>query len=167
MKKLFTLLLVLALALPALVLADPDVTSMTDQELRDMITACSAELRARTTEETDGTLLFETEGLKLYQIGEPRVSSDYLYIPVAIYNDLDFQVSLSPNVPKINGWEIYSSGASANAKSKKKGELSFKIADADVTALDQIDSFVFGWSVFNMDTWEFPYVSEGEEQRFW
>jgi len=167
MKKLFAMILVIALALPVIALADPDVTSMTDQELRDMITACSAELRARSTTEPDGTLLFETEGLKLYQIGEPRVSSDYLYIPVAIYNDLDFQVSLSPNVPKINGWEIYSSGASANAKSKKKDELSFKISDADVTALDQIDSFVFGWTVFNMDTWEFPFESEGEEQRFW
>ena len=167
MKKLFTMLVVIVLAMPAIAMADLDVASMTDQELRDMIAACSAELRTRNTVEPDGTLLFETEGLRLYQIGEPHISSDYLYIPVAVHNDLGFQLSLSPKVAKINGWEVYSNGVLVSAEAKKKDELSFKIADADVTELAQIDSIRFAWTVFNMDTWEFPYEGEEEELRFW
>lgn len=167
MKKLFAMILALALALPALALSDPDVTSMTDQELRDMIAACSAELRARATVEPEGTLIFETEGLRLYQIGEVQVASDYMYIPVAVYNDLDFQASLTPKSVTINGWEVYSGGVAVNAKAKKKDEIAFSLSDADVTGLAQIDSFRFGWTLFNLDTWTTLYEGEEEEQRFW
>ena len=85
MKKLLTIILAVSLLLPAIALADlPDVTAYTDQELKDLISACSAELRARNTEEPAGTLVFEHEGVKLYQTGNPRFSSDYMYIPVSI-----------------------------------------------------------------------------------
>lgn len=168
MKKLITIILALAMLLPAVALADlPDVTGMTDQELHDMISACSAELMARNTSEPDGTLLFEFDGVKLYQKGEPYKSSSYLYIPVAIYSSKDFQLTLSLRNAKINGWEVYSSGITVDANAKKKGELCFDLSDADISGVEQIESLVFSWVVFNQDTWDTPYEGEEEEHRFW
>ena len=59
MKRLITIILILALAVPAAALADQDISLMTDQELKDMIAACSAEIRSRNTSEPEGILLFD------------------------------------------------------------------------------------------------------------
>ena len=66
-----------------------------------------------------------------------------------------------------NGWETYSSGVFVIAGAKKKGELIFKIADADISEISQIESLEFSWVIFNNETWEFPYRGEVEEHRFW
>ena len=43
MKKLITIILAMAMLLPAVALADlPDITSLSDQELKDLIEVCSA-----------------------------------------------------------------------------------------------------------------------------
>ena len=168
MKKLITIILALSMLIPAVSLADlPDVTVLSDQELKDLITAASAELIARNADGSAGTLVFECEGVKLYQIGEPRLSSDYMYIPVAVYNDLDYELTFMPNAAKINGWEVYSSGVTVVAKAKKKGEISFKISDADVKETSQIESLRMSWQIFNQETWDIMKVSEEEEYRFW
>lgn len=168
MKKLITIILAMAMLLPAVALADlPDVAAFTDQELRDLITAASAELLARNTAEPDGILIFEKDGIKLYQTGEPTLSSEYMHIPVAVYNDTDFEMNVSPENAKINGWEVYSGGIVVGAKARKKGDIAFNIANADVTELGQIDSLRFSWLVFNQETWERPYEGEEEEYRFW
>lgn len=170
MKKLITIILILALAVPALALADlPDVTGMTDQELHDMISACSAELMARSTTEPDGTLLFEYEGTKVYQTGEAEISFiGYLQIPIAIYNDSDTAVSIGVDNVICNGWEIIGFCESASAHAKKKGTLTFAVDSADVTSIDQIESLKFIWTVTNEDTFMYIYKqTEPEEHRFW
>ena len=169
MKKLLALILTVALLLPALALADlPDVTGMTDQELKDLISACSAELMARNKTEPEGILLFEYEGVRVYQTDDVRVFSSFLYVPVAIYNDTDHKVSVSPDNVICNGWDIYGGGCNASGKAKNKADMSFNIGDADVTSVDQIESLKFVWTVYNMDTYKKIYVQEeAEEHRFW
>ena len=168
MKKLITIILAMAMLLPAVALADlPDVTSLSDQELKDLIEVCSAELASRDTAKEEETLLFDQDGVKLYQTGEAYVYDEYLYVPVAIHSEKDFELSLGMENVKINGWETYSNGVFVIAGAKKKDKLTFKIADADISEISQIESLEFSWVVFNNETWEFLYRGEIEEHRFW
>lgn len=168
MKKLITIILAMAMLLPVVALADlPDITSLSDQELKDLIEVCSAELASRDTAKAEETLLFDQDGVKLFQTGEAYVYDEYMYIPVAIHSEKDFELSLGMENVKLNGWDVYSSGVFVSANAKKKGELSFKIADADVSEISQIESLEFSWVIFNNETWEFPYRGEVEEHRFW
>lgn len=170
MKKLFAIVLVLAMFLPAAVLADlPDVTALSDQELKDLVSAASAELMSRNASDPEGTLLYEYEGARIYQTGPAEINFlGYLEIPVVVYNDMDIGISFGMDNVICNGWEIDGSGASASAKAKKKDAMSFSVSDADITSIDQIESLRFKWTVANTETYMFIYKQEAqEEHRFW
>ena len=169
MKKLIATILIIIL-LPIAAMADlPDVTGMTDQELKDLISACSQELRARNTSEPEGILLFEYEGARIYQTGKAEINfMGYLEIPVAIYNDMDIGISFGMDNVTCNGWDIYGSSVGASAKAKKKDTLMFSVPDAEVKSMDQIDSLRFKWTVTNTETYMFIFKQEEqEEHRFW
>lgn len=169
MKKLFTLILALALILPAATLADPDVKSMTDQQLRDLISACSAELQARATTPEGWILLFEYEGSAVYQIGEAKVSSSkkYLNVPVAVVNNTDQSITFSPSYTTCNGWEINTFGCDASGNAKKKTELIFSLEDAEVQSLDEITSLKFLWIVYDGNFHTLFKEETPTEHRFW
>ena len=166
MKKLFAVILIIVI-LPVIALANPDVSSMTDQELRDMIAACSAELRARATSEPDGILIFEWEGVKVYQIGDPYISFSFLYVPVAVYNDTDSEMVISPENVLCNGWSIYGGSCRAPGKAKKKDTISFNVEDANVSELNTIDSLSFHFEVYDYTNRKTVYEGETSEYRFW
>ena len=170
MKKLIILILALSLLLPVVALADlPDVTAMSDQELKDMITACSAELRNRATEDPDGILIFECDGLKIYQIEDASItSSGSLYVKIAIYNELDHDLHIRPDKVMCNDWEIYSGLCTVSANAKTKSIMSFSLDDANVSSLDQIESFRFIWDIKTKDTYETVFKDDDRiEHRFW
>ena len=168
MKKLLTMILALALILPAAAMADPDVKSMTDQQLRDLISACSAELQARATTPEGWVLLVESESVQLYQIGEAMISDNQIItIPVAVVNNSDIDVRVEPEDILLNGWEIDCWGAKASANSKKKGELEFFAYDSDVKSLEDVSSFVFRFEIRDND-YNVLYKDEAPaEHRFW
>ena len=170
MKKLIATILIIVL-LPIVALADlPDVTGMTDQELKDLISACSQELRARNTVAPDGILLFDAGGMRMYQSGDAYINQQgMLCVPVIICNDLDENAAINLEDETCNGWDIFSQGgAETKAKSKKKAEMYFWVNDANVTDISQIESLRFRWTVFSMDSVKTLYeADEIEEHRFW
>jgi hypothetical protein len=170
MKKLITVTLILALLLPAVALADlPDITGMTDQELKDLISACSQELRARNTSEPEGILIFEYEGVRVYQTGDVYFDNrGYLNFPVAVYNDTEHEMVISIEDATCNGWDVSALNCRATGKAKHKDDLSIKVIDADVTSIDQIESLAFRWKVLDFtDLKEIYLQEEKEEHRFW
>ena len=174
MKKLLALILVLALAMPAVSLAEFDIMSlldlstMTDEALRGMINLCSAELMTRHKVDPDGILILDQDNVRVYQTGDAYISYGFLRIPVAIVNDNDFEAWVGPDDAKCNGWDIYSSGDSASGKGKKKGNLAFNLSDAEIESIDQIESLEFKWSISNFDKFVSVYKdAEREEHRFW
>jgi len=169
MRKLITLLLILALAVPMAATADVDFASMTDQQLKDMIQSCSEELQQRQTTPEGWVLIFEYDGIKIYQTGEAKIFLGFLDIPVAVFNDTDRDILITADDALCNGWDVYSSGCSAKKHTKNRGEISFHTTDAFVKSIDQITSLQFRWDV--IDTTE-KAVSiyeqeEPEEHRFW
>ena len=168
MKKLITIILALALLLPAIALADlPDVTALSDQELKDLISDASAELMARNTTEPEGILIFEMEGLKVFQTADAYTSDDFLYVPIALYNENNYGVTLTPSDGNCNGWDVWCTGGNVSANAKSKEFLVFSISDADVESIDEIDSLKFRWVVYNSDFDTIHNQKEAEEHRFW
>lgn len=167
MKRIIVLILSLVL-ICSTSYADIDVKSMTDQELKSIISSCSSELRSRQTVPPDWVLLFEYKSVQIYQIDEAEIDRfGYLDVPVAICNDMDFPVLVSLHDAKCNGWEIYSDGCSASAKSKKKDKLTFKVSDAFVESIDTINSLSFSWWFINRDNTKDSYKEFVDEIRFW
>ena len=170
MKRLITIFLILALVVPAATLADIDVSSMSDQELKDMIAACSSELTARASLEPDGILLFNAGGMRMYQTGDAYINkTGLLCIPVVVCNDLNERAAINLKDETCNGWDIMSQGgAETKAKSKKKAEMFFWVNKADVTDISQITSLRFRWTVFSMETAKTLYEEDKiGEHRFW
>lgn len=170
MKKLIAIIMALVIILPVVALAElPDITSFSDQELKDLISACSAELMTRRTYNPEGILLFEYEGAKVYQTGKATVdSSGHLRVPVVVYNDMDCGIAFGAENVICNGWDVAGGGVKASAKAKSKENLLFLLGDAEITSLEQIESLRFKLTVTNTDTFMYLYKQEElEERRFW
>lgn len=169
MKKLLCIL-VAVLLIPAAVLAGPDVSSMTDQELRDLISQCSAELMARNNDDAAGVLIFDESGVRVYQIGEAYINriTGRLMVRAAIYNDTEYNLYVGIDKAHCNGWDIQGGCGNVSAHSKSKNDLYLTVVDADVSDLSQIDSLSFAWTAFSMDTFDYYiYQETPEEYRFW
>ncbi len=170
MKKLITIILILALILPAAALSDiPDVSGKTDQELKDLISACSIELRERASTPDGWVLLFEYDGIQLYQIDEAEIFLGSLRVPVALCNNTDRDTLLCVKDCLCNGWDITGGSCSAKHNSKKKDSLYFHTENSDVKSIDEITSLQFRWDL--IDTTEKAVSvyeqTEPEEHRFW
>lgn len=170
MKKLLTIILILALLLPAAALSDlPDVTSFSDQELKDLISACSHELIARNTVDPEGILLFDDAGIRLYQIGEAYIERGRIEVPCMMYNDLDIGASVSPISVVCNGYAIHGyTGGELPPQSKMECELDFATASLVLESLDDVYSLIFSWQIYSLEKPGVVYTQEErEEHRFW
>lgn len=167
MKKILALILVLVLV-PVFALADFDCSGMTDQELQEALSAISAELMSRHKSAPEGILIFEWEGVRVYQKGDAYISGDTLYIPVAVYNEMDHEMVISAVDSVCNGWDVYSGNCRASGNAKNKDDITFKVSDADMTSIDQIEGLRFKWQVYDFSVYEVLYLQEErEEHRFW
>ena len=168
MKKLITMLLILTLSVPALALAEYNVESMTDAELKDTIKKCSDELASRYTTPDGWILLFEYESVQIYQIGEARLGSTLIIkVPIAIINNYDFDIHVNLYKASCNGWEISTWPIEAPANLKKKSELYFFADDSDITTLDDVTSLRFVWDIHDDDYKKIYKQDVPEEHRFW
>jgi hypothetical protein len=169
MRKLLSIILAMVL-LPIVAMADLDVAGMTDQELKDIITACSAELMARHKTEPDGILLFDQGGFRMYQTGDAYIDRNgRLEIPVIIYNDLEVAASLTVRDVTCNGFNcngyLYSK---LQPQSKVKCEFDFSTEDVGLTSVDDIDSLIFRWYIWSSEDKSINFeTEEREEHRFW
>lgn len=169
MKKLIVLFVALVILLPVVGLADPaDVSSMTDEELKEMISACSAELMKRNTNEPEGILLFEYDGYFVYQTDEAYIKGDYILVPVLLMNNRETETSVGIREAVLNGWDINVSimGASLNEKSKKRDEIRISLKDTGVSSLEDVESFIFRWTATEGVRYVFK-EEERTEHRFW
>lgn len=170
MKKLITVTLILALLLPAVALADlPDVTGMTDQELKDLISACSKELMVRNTVAQEGVVLFDEAGIRLYQAGDAYIERGRIKVPCVMYNDLDIKASVSPINVSCNSYSTYGySGSELQPHSWAKCELDFATSELELKSLDEVVSLLFSWQIYSMEKPGIVYEQkEREEHRFW
>lgn len=149
MKKLIlaTVLLLSVIAVSAIAEIDP--ASMTDEELKATIAACTAELSSR-AETEKGILLYQDENFSVYQTAAPYLSSSgRVEIPVTVYNDSDQLVWISPDHCTINGFTVQGYGLiNIVPHSAIIGELDFASEKLNLTSAENL-SISVQWKVLD------------------
>ena len=146
------------------------ISSLSDQQLKDISALCSSELRSRSSVNSDWKLLFEHDLIKVYQTDIAKIDKyETLRIPVVLVNDSDYAVIVSLHDAKCNGFEVYSNGPSTKTShSKVRDTIRFDMADAFVDSVDQIESISFTWFVIYCDSDLDSYKQyEPEGRLFW
>ena len=164
-NRILSIVLLLSL-LCSPVLAELDIKSMSDEELRDTIAACSAELRNRS--QTDkGTLLYQGESFSVYQTSPAYLSSTgRVEIPVTIYNNYDQIVWIAPEHCTINGFTVQGYGLiNIVAHSAIIGELDFATEKLGLTSAENL-SVSFQWKVLDEKYKQLLLTEERFEYHF-
>lgn len=159
MKKVVSSILAIILLLSCVVsFAEEDYSSMTDDDLLLVLSHVRNEISRRSLDLTDKTVLYDDGGVTVYIDGEYHVSSSFLRYDLIVINDRDAEMHVF-SVPSykayINGWEVYmgTPGTIAAGK-KKKAELSFKLDDAFISSVDEIEEIEFVIDVMEAHTYE-------------
>lgn len=147
-KRIFAIILLLSMLCTA-ALAELDVTSMTDEELRAAIAACTQELSSRSATEK-GTLLYQDEHFSVYQTAQAYLTGNgRVQIPVTIYNDYDQVVWIKPEYCTVNGFTVQGYGLmNIVPHSAIIGELDFATEKLNLTGTDGM-SVSFQWKVLD------------------
>ena len=147
-KRIFAIVLLLAV-IAVSAFAEIDTASMTDEELRATIAACSAELRSR-AETEKGILLYQDENFSVYQTADPYLSgSGRVKIPVTAYNNSDQVVWISPEYCAVNGFTVQGYGLiNIVPHSAIIGELDFATEKLNLTSVENL-SVSFQWKMLD------------------
>lgn len=170
MFRRFLILMVTVVLLCSSALADVDVSGMSDQELKDLISDCSSELRKRAaSSDPVGVLLFDQGGMRLYQTGDAFIDSGRLKVPVALFNDLETSTaSLSPVFVVCNGVATSGDiGPWIPPQSMTVTVLDFSTEDCSIDSLDDVFSLVFQWQIYAAGEGVLLETPERDEHRFW
>lgn len=167
MKRFIAVVMLLSI-LCTTALAEMDVQSMTDQDLQQTINQCAEELRKRNTDES-GTLIFEQEGLRLYQVGDAYIDkSGRIKVPVIGYSEIDARISVTPSIVACNGFTVQGYGLTyISPKSAMIGELDFATGDLKLESLDDVFSLIMTFSLYSPELGSVYGGGDRIEYRFW
>lgn len=164
MRRLFAAFLAVLFCLgSSIAFADGiDFSSMTEQELLDVIDMARLELTKYQAYATDGTVLYEDEHIKITLNGDLEMEYASLVMHVIIENYSDKNLIISFDHASCNGWDIYEATASVNAQKKARCDVSFYDAGeaADLTGPEDVEDISCQIRYFDEDDWEFSVDSE-------
>lgn len=154
MKKLIAIILTVILSFSVIALSE-EYKSMTDEELFKAMKQIRAEINSRklSTSVIKNAVLVDTQGVKMYINDNYELSKNgILTLHVVVENSNDFDVMVSIRSSMINGWDVFSVGASCKENRKAKETLTFNISDADCSSISDIEEFLVQFAVVNMST---------------
>ncbi len=167
MKRIFVFLVALTLATCATAIAETDLSALTDDEIMSLMRQCSTELRSRRQSET-GILVFEHDGIRVYQVGDAYLSNGRIKVPIDCYNDSDVTASISPVFITCNGMTVQGFGpTNLTAGASTKCELDFATTDLQLTSLEDVYELNFQWQVYAPGKGVLFLTEEAEEHYFW
>lgn len=144
--KRFLCLLLVALMISPVALADTDYSAMSTEELHKIIDLARNELFRREQHFEDGqkTVLIDLDEITLYLTGEKKTSGKYLYYDAILINNSDKEVSVTIDDCYINGWASFGMAmGSLNAGKKMKGDITFGFGNAEISSYEEIETLEF------------------------
>ena len=158
-KLLATLAFATAIAAtPAVALAPQiDYAALTDDELHELIDSARIELTTRELVASEDVVLVDVDGVQLYLTCVYDVHGEGRYVDFAavMVNGGEGNRGVAIDEAYINGWEVYGSSlGSIDAGKKQKGDLTFKLEDADISSFEEIEEIEIHFYVYNGDTYE-------------
>jgi len=145
MKRILSIILVLAMLIPAIALAD--YSSMSDDDLNKELNLIRAELVKRAELKEGKQILADADGMTVTLKGEPELRKNYdgsynLDIPVTVVNSSDKKIGIRTDEGYVNGWKVYASFTSMlDAGMKEKEVISvYKVnEEAELESLDDLE----------------------------
>lgn len=163
-KKLVSIFAVLlSVVLSTIVYAqDTDYSSLSDDELREIIQSARDELDRRKTAEDGNKILYDKDGIQVYFTGETSRTStisdatyEKLNMETVVINNSDKNISVSFTDCSINGWETEAGGVhDISAGKKKKDMVGFNLTLADITEAEEIDDIEYTLRIYDNDTYD-------------
>ena len=167
MKKWIALILVFTMMSTVAFASELDWSSMTDDEIRAIITEAQEELAKRTPAVegalhiAEGTVLINQDNILVTLTGNVETMGSLMQLEVIIENNGTEPIYVNVTGSSINGWEVFGAGvADIGAGKKKKGDLMFTLEDADISSPSEVEELELTLSVANADTWNTMFTTE-------
>lgn len=162
MKRIVILLVALVLMVGSCTMAyAADLSSMSDEELKEQFDAIRNELTVRGLVAAKKTVLLDKAGVQVYISGSPTVEKEYawsdnlvLLIPIVIVNDSDYNINVISGNSSVNGWTADSTiYEEVPAGKKAKSNIKFELKETDIESIDDFTDAELTLTVYNKDDW--------------
>ena len=164
MKRLFAILIALLLCSCALA-EGLDLASMTDDDIYTLIDTAHSEIERRgLLGNTENVTVFDEQGITIVFSSFDVDPDNWLYKPALVakgkvVNTSGNDMAIYIDNVAINGWEVESMGmVDIQAGHKEKEEFQFKLEDADVTALDELETMELTFHYKDPETGKYVYT---------
>lgn len=157
MKRTVSIFMIIMLLVTSVSFAEEiDYASLSAEKLHKIINLARNELVIRESVAAKDVYLIDEENLKIYLTGNQEIDwMGYLVLGVVVINNTDKTITVGIKNSSINGWEVDNIfWAQVSANKKKKDELSFKIEDADISAIEEIEEIEIAFYYYrDADDW--------------
>lgn len=158
MKKLLSIILasVMLASMPCAG-ADLDYSALTDSELQSIVESARNELFSRKLREENGNLtICDIDGIQMALTGGMNYSGGYLRFDLTAINNSSKTISVLGETGYLNGWEVYCDfDVYELAPGKKiRDTLTFKLDDAGLKSLDEIEDITFTCYLYDSVAYE-------------
>ena len=168
MKKIVALALVLLSLIPCAFAESIDYSSMTADQLREVIVQARAALASMEEPFMDKCVVYDANDIKITITGIRKNSSmNWVYFDITVINKSENNITVHFSDTYVNGWKVsddhtYISGLDSNKNAH--GDIHFTAIEkeAEITEIDQIEDFSFKIQIRNADT--FGLLYETDEQ---
>ncbi len=161
MKRFLSVLLLLIVVFSTCHAEGLDYSSLSTEELHQIINSARNELTVRELNAAENTVLLDQNDVKVYLTGKYEIwgdkADDYMYLDleVVVVNDSDYLLSVIVDSACVNGWEVYTSGISDTSPGKKqRGSLEFKISDGEAYTYEEVEEIEMNILLYDSEEWE-------------
>ncbi|MDD6966250.1 MAG: hypothetical protein PUK18_01920 [Firmicutes bacterium] len=161
LKKLICLLVAVVLCLPIYAAAE-DFSAMSTEELQTLIDQARAELLNRELAMAEKTVIVEADGITVTLTGEVDLEAAYddtmtLKLNVIVTNTSDKDMAACLDSVYVNGWEGWGFSSfelAAGKKAKDTIEVYEVDVDAELTALEELETIEFHFYTYDPNSYE-------------
>lgn len=172
MKKIIALALVLLSLIPYAFAESIDYSSMTADQLREVIVQARAALACQEEPFTGKCVVYDENDIKVTITGvSPEEYTNWVNIQVTVVNKSDRKITVMFDDIYINGWQINIgtfSISEVEAKKNAKGKLTFLSLEeeAEVTAMEEIEDFAFKVKIYDPVNYKTLYATDEQTITF-
>lgn len=172
MKKIAALVLVFLALIPCAFAESIDYSSMTADQLREVIVQARAALASMEEPFTDKCVVYDANDIKITITGVRKNSSmNWVYFDITVVNKSTNNITIHFSDTYVNGWKISDDHAYISGLESKKnahGEIHFTdiVREAEITEIDQIEDFSFKVQIRNADNFDLLYETEEQTITF-
>ena len=165
MKKIMALALVFLALIPCAFAESIDYSSMTADQLKDVIAQARAALAEYEIQYNEGVVIYDGNGITVSIDGFRLDNSGWLYVDMTVINRSDYNIHFKLSNTYMNGWKISDSETTMfNIASKKNAHDRIRFiriaTEASITAVEQIEDFVFTPVVQNSSDWSVLFTAD-------